>query len=355
VDLLSVTSPQFYQKGHTLYITGGYGVDSSTGEFSTKDVLTAIDLPGLIDWVIYPLEKGTAASHIRHLYHSLFQVTGGYMAQMSHGPTLLVFGQNFKGYYVPGSNGEYTNQVRRFRICDNGHRLSASFLPPKPAQPDPTYRRRDLNVVPIIFCDQGHLKEGLVAFSGVFTPEGGIWTVPVKITNKGDASMDNPNDPRTFKQGMNNYICATLGLFSKKTRDMYTLFFGGISFGFFENGQFKTDSEFPFINQVTTIKLDSCGCYSQYLMDATYPLILSTQANPGNLLLFGAGAQFIPAANTPRYDNDVVKLDKIHKPRLIGYIVGGIQSTLPNTNTQSDSSASPYIFKVTLIPIVYCR
>ena len=33
---------------------------------------------------------------------------------------------------------------------------------------------------------------------------------------------------------------------------------------------------------------------------------------------------------------------------MIGYIVGGIMSTLPNTNVRSDTAASPYIFKVTL-------
>ena len=37
-------------------------------------------------------------------------------------------------------------------------------------------------------------------------------------------------------------------------------------------------------------------------------------------------------------------------PVAVGYIVGGIQSTLPNTNTTSDSAASPYVFTVTLVP-----
>jgi len=41
IDLLSVTTPQYYQDGNILYITGGYGVDTLSGEFSTKDALTA--------------------------------------------------------------------------------------------------------------------------------------------------------------------------------------------------------------------------------------------------------------------------------------------------------------------------
>jgi len=35
---------------------------------------------------------------------------------------------------------------------------------------------------------------------------------------------------------------------------------------------------------------------------------------------------------------------------VIGYLVGVIMSTLPNTNTFTDSTASPYIFTVKLIP-----
>ncbi len=54
IDSLSVTSPQYYQNNNILYITGGYGVITATGKFSTKDTLTAIDLPGLINWVTSP-------------------------------------------------------------------------------------------------------------------------------------------------------------------------------------------------------------------------------------------------------------------------------------------------------------
>ncbi len=84
-------------------------------------------------------------------------------------------------------------------------------------------------------------------------------------------------------------------------------------------------------------------------MDSQYPTILSTQSNPGNPLLFGAGAYLIPN-NIREYPNHVMSLDAIRQPTVIGYIVEGIQSTLANTNIQSDSAASPYVFKVTLIP-----
>lgn len=353
IDLLSVTSPQSYQKKQTIYMTGGYGVDTSTGLFSTKNVLTAVDIPGLMHWVINASPGETAAQHIRQIAHPLFQVTGGFMDEGLHDTTLLIFGQNFKGFYSDNSNGLYTKQVRRFKIHDDGKNLSVEFKNPKPIPQDPSFRRRDLNVVPCIFRIFGESVKSFVAFSGVFTLDTGVWTVPVSIFPDGTTSMADPTDPLTFKQGMNNYVCPTVGLFSHKHNDMYVIFLGGISYGFFQNGVFTTDSEIPFINQVTTVKMNEKGYFKQYLMENQYPVILSPPGgpNPGNQLLFGAGAFYMPVEQLPSYDNDVLKLDKLGKePIIVGYIVGGIQSTLPNTNTQADSQASSYIFRVVLTP-----
>lgn len=368
IDLLSVTAAQAYQSESTLYITGGYGVESDTGKFTTKPYLTAIDVPGLIQWVERTCPCDTAAEHIRHIYDPIFQVTGGYMNQVGHNPTLLIVGQDFEGFYHDSSDPAtqvYTEQVRRFRIFDDGCHLSFAPLPSLPVTPDPNLRRRDLNVVPVVRNDNGQLIESFVALSGVFTPTDGIWTVPVEVTADGVPSMADPNLPSTFKQGMNNYDCPTLGLFSEKSGAMFNVIFGGISFGFFEKNllsgnsesgikgyTFKTDDEIPFINQTTTIKINKHGHYSQHFMKkGSFPTILSKKSNPGNPLLFGAEAELFLFDRLPKYSNGVVKLDQIKKRTLIGYIVGGIQSTLPNTNTASDSAASPYIFKVFVEPV----
>jgi len=352
IDLLSVTSPQSYtnKSSNTMYITGGYGVDTASGQFSTKPCLTAIDIPGLIHWVTHPSSNETAAQHIRQIFHPLLQVTGGFMTQINpHLPTLLVFGQNFAGFYTDSSNGNYTQQVRTFQIIDNGKDLY--IQPQNMENPNPNYRRRDLNVVPIIQKKRNSYQQALVALSGVFTLTTGAWTVPVLISSTGTTSMADPSNPKTFKQGMNNYFCPTIGLFSQKTNDMYILALGGISFGYFQNNVFVTDSELPFINQVTTIKIDEDGNFQQFLMANQYPVILSTSSNPGNPLLFGAGARFFPIKELPMYTNEVFRLEKLGKsPILLGYIVGGIQSTLNNTNVASDSAASPYIFRVILYP-----
>lgn len=346
IDLLSVTSPQSYQDGNKLYITGGYGVDTASGLFSTKDALTAVNIPGLIKWVE---GEGSANEQIRQIFDPLFKVTGGYMTKNTDGLTLLIFGQDFEGFYSPSSNGDYLRLVERFYIKDDGKHLSIVQKQSCPEVQNPNYRRRDLNIVPIILRKTGCENESFVALSGVFTIDGGIWTVPVFISNNGNPSMSDPLLPETFKQGMNNYTSATVGLYSKKLNLSYTILLGGISYGFYQGGTFQTDLGFPFINQVTTVEIDKNKNCTQYLMDAEYPVILSTGSNPGNPFLFGAGAYFMPAKNVPHYKNRVVKLDKLkHKNVLLGYIVGGIASTLPNTNTQSDSIASPYIFEVYL-------
>ncbi|MFI5343803.1 MAG: hypothetical protein ACHQUC_06235 [Chlamydiales bacterium] len=364
VDLLSVTAAQAYQSGKTLYIVGGYGVDSATGQLNTKNALTAIDVPGLIHWVTKPCNGGTAAKHVRQIFDDTFKVTGGYMNKIEGDhPTLLVMGHEFNGFYndptqQPPVFQQYTEQVRRFHIIDDGVNLSIIHENPLPSIPDPNYRRRDLNVVPIVKRENHKLEQSFAVLSGVFTPMFGIWTVPVEVTADGVPSMADPNLPATFKQGMNSYDCATFGMFSEKTGEMYTILLGVISFGFFEETsdgfQFQTDPEIPFISQTTTLKIDKHGKYTQYFMKhGSFPLILSKTVNRGNPLLFGSECEAILLNKIPKYSNEVLKLDCITKPTVIGYVVGGIQSTLPNTNTQADTSTSNYIFKIIVEPVYH--
>jgi hypothetical protein len=349
IDTLSVTSPQGYQEETTLYITGGYGIDTATATFGTKPVLTAINLPGIIQWVMQPNDRtNSAIKNIRQIYNPIFQITGGKMLRLGN-LTQLIFGQTFTGIYTGSSDGTYSQQVRQFQIKDLGGQLAVDIYPSKPQHPDPNFRRRDLNIVPALFNNNNLLQHGFIAYAGVFTETGGAWTVPVVMDETGNPRMADPLLPATFKQSMNQYTCATANLYSNKYASMYNIFFGGLSYGYYSGGTFQTDSELPFINQVTTVQMDKNGYFTQYLMDSEYPTIESTQSNPGNTLLFGAGAYFIPN-NIQQYPNRIINLDNIRTPTVIGYIVGGIASTLPNTNTIADSFASPYVFKVTLVP-----
>jgi hypothetical protein len=364
IDLLSVTAAQGYQSEDTLYITGGYGLNSATGKPDTKNALTAINIPGLIHWVVNPYPGETAGEHIRQIFDDTFKVTGGYMNQTGDNPTLLIMGHEFNGFYAdPTQNPpvfqHYTQQVRRFFINDDGVNLSFTLDSSLPAVPDPNYRRRDLNVVPVVSKKHKHLQNSFVALSGVFTLTTGVWTVPVEISGNGISSMADPSLPSTFKQGMNNYDCASFGMFSEKNQQMYTILLGGMSFGFFETTSegltFNTDDEIPFISHSTAIQIDKFGNYTQHLLKGgEFPLITSKTVNAGKPLLFGSEAEVILLNKVHKYSNEVLKLDCIKKPTVIGYVIGGIASTLPNTNTQADSFPSDLLFKVIVEP-VHCH
>ena len=121
IDLLSVTSPQAYQVDATLYMTGGYGVDTATGLFSTKDALTAIYVPGLMHWVEEVVANETAAQYIRQIFDPIFQVTGGYMTQADTEPDAAHLRPELRGLLRAVVQRRRTpQQVRRFRIEDDG-------------------------------------------------------------------------------------------------------------------------------------------------------------------------------------------------------------------------------------------
>jgi hypothetical protein len=257
------------------------------------------------------------------------------------GRTLLVFGQDFEGPYTPGADGIYTQQVRSFDIVDVEGSLTISNV--AASTPAPEYRRRDLNVVPFLHrTGPGAYDEGLIALSGVFLPgpNGGVWTVPVEISADGTPSMADPNDPETFKQGMNNYDSPTISLYRETDDSTHTLIFGGISLQYYDysTSMFVTDDGAPFISQSTSIVRSTAGAYTQYLLDgADYPV--SGVAGP---LLFGAGARFLPAGDLPMVD-DLVDLDGLRGTVVLGQIYGGIMATVGNGGP---STASSYVFDV---------
>jgi hypothetical protein len=393
IDLLSATNTLFYyeKSKNTLYVVGGYGFDTASNRMGTKPALTAIDVPHLIKWVKNPGKSKSASECVRTLFDPIFQLTGGVMLRSNeHQPYLLAFGQNFDGNYLASSNGSYSQQIRPIQIIDNGHTLFVQ----KYSQPDPLphYRRRDLNVIPVVKKNAKSLTMAFSALSGVFTPivnstNPGAWTVPIDINPDGSSKMLDPNNPNTFAQAMNNYSCANLGLYSIKKEKMYTLLFGGISGALFSDGSncntdpnpqcncctawvpargttFTPCCNLPFTNDVTTIEIDPHGIYRQYLMSDTFPIINSSPPTcPGfppmtcsggplqTIYFFGTNSVFIPTDGLPTFPNGVIALDKLgKKPVFVGYIVGGIASTILDTNCTTDTQSSSYIFKVTISP-----
>jgi hypothetical protein len=347
INSLTPANNQFYQRGERLYMTGGYGLQSGTSTNGTFEVLSAIDLPGMVDWVING--TGMANDHVRQITDPLFSVTGGAMYEIG-GRTHLVFGQDFDGNYNPTKNGTYTNQVRSFDIVDDG--VTLAIANPASTTPDPNYRRRDLNVVPVIRpVGGGVLEEGLTVLSGVFTPTFGAWTVPVEIDSQGNPSMADPDAPDTFKQSMNGYHAAKLGLFSEASGEMHQLLFGGISLQYLnsQTGLIETDDNLPFVNDISSIVIDADGGYSQHRI-GEYPVLNDVE---GNRLRFGANAEFFLAEGIQTYDNGVVKLDDIIQPTTLGYVFGGIVTNGPHTRgtPPAASAGSNQIFAVVYTPL----
>lgn len=347
LNSLTTTNNQFYQRGDRLYMTGGYGLQAAPSTHGTFDRLSAIDLSGLVDWVV--TGAGSAKQHIRQMSDPLFRVTGGAMYEMG-GRTHLVFGQDFVGNYNPNKNGTYTNQVRSFDIVDDG--VTLGIANPTATTPDPAYRRRDLNIVPVMRPDGlGGLDEGLTALSGVFTTTFGAWTVPVEIDDSGQPTMADPAAAGTFKQGMNGYHSAKLGMFSAASGQMHQLLFGGISLQYLDEqtGQVASDDALPFINDVTSIVIDATGQYVQHRI-GEFPVVNDLA---GLRLRFGANAEFFLADGVETYANGVLKLDALRGPTTLGYIFGGLAANGPHTRATppAASAASNLIFTVRYAPV----
>jgi MYXO-CTERM domain-containing protein len=345
IDSLSTTNNQFSQIGSRLYLAGGYGPSSAiNNQYHTFSTLTSIDVPGMINWV--KTGTGTAAGNMRQIANPLLQVTGGEMHMTANGRTHLVFGQNYPDAYNPRQDGEYTHQVRSFSIIDDASGLSIANPVSGPAHDD--FRRRDLNVVPIIERDNGQLVGKLRALSGVFTPSFGAWTVPVTIDPDGNATQPDPTAPGTFKQGMNAYRCATIGLYSASSDTMHTLLLGGISYQFFDStsGQIQNDLALPFVNDVTDIVTDAQGNMTQHLLPTSYPTILAPTNNTP--LLMGTETEFFLRPGIATFANGVIDLDALTGPTLVGYLFGGIAADAPNGGVTVASNA---LFPVVITPI----
>ena len=308
IDLLSVTAAQWCQSKDTLYMSGGYGVDESGTNFTTKDALTAIDIPGLMHWVVSPTNGETAAQYVRQIFDPIFQITGGVMVESSPNHVLLVFGQNFEGSNLFTPDVTYSEQVRR--VPHHGEQttlLLSSLRPSLPPPPNPDYRRAVLNVVPII--ERG--RPSFVALSGAFTTNSGIWTIPVEISSKGVPTEASPTNATTFMQGMNNFNCPTLELYSHKEKNSYTVLMGGLSYGYFRQCD-VCDRLRTAIHQPGH---DDQARWKRRVLAVPDERPVSSdrvhRSNPGNPLLFGASATFIPAPGLPTYGNGVLNYDKL--------------------------------------------
>ena len=340
---LSATAPEFAQQGNTLYVAGGYLYDSVTNNFTTYSTLTALDLGGVVDWV----KNGNSnlSTSVRQTTDPTLQVTGGDLHFTTNGTALLTFGQNFEGPYTAGANGTYTEQVRSFSILDSGTGGSLSITNITASTPTDANRRRDLNVVPL--AQIGSNSPTLVALSGVFTTNTGIWTVPVEITANGSnvtTAMADPTASNTFRQAMNNYHSPTVSLYSPSLHQDQIMILGGISEGYFSNNILTNDTGYGWTSQSSVVIRDTNGSYSQYYLGDIFPNISFPGTNTP--ALFGGSAEFLANPDLPMIGG-VINMDALTNGTTLGYVFGGIESMLQETtNSSTDTTVSPYLFQV---------
>lgn len=343
IQTLSPTVAGFFQTDDTLFIYGGYGTKGTIIQYETKKTITSIRLSKLIEWV--EGDFSDLSTSFKNLTDPFIQITGAEtIVSTKHRPIQISLGQNFEGRYTTLVEGKYTEQIRNFYITNSkGKNI---LLKETPENKQSAYRRRDLNTIPIISKKDNRLSMEGIALSGIFTTSGGAWTVPIFINEDGSSFMPDPNDPSTFKQGMNVYTCANFGMYSKEREEMFILLFGGISFLYYEEGEWKQDFLLPFDGRVSTITIDKNKKMDQYLMNGQFPNI--TYPNLTTPSFFGCNAAFIPVEKN-LFPNNILSFDTLKQGEktLIGYIFGGIQSSARNTGgAPGTTQASPYIFNV---------
>jgi len=350
VDSLSSVNTQFHQTGDRLVVVGGYGYKRSVADHKTYDTITFIDLPGLVGWVKQAAGSETtqAANHIRQIRNTYFQVTGGSLEKL-HGEYQLVMGQNYDGRYRPFFNGVYTRQVRRFQVAEGSSGPTVPVESMLATPPQDAYRRRDLNVATVLEAGSvaGEYLERAVVYSGVFTTDNGVWTVPVAIAPGGVVTMDDPLAPGTLRQGFQIYHSAKVGLFHRATREMHMVMFGGITILERDaaTGNFTLDNQAPFTNQCGTVIRRADGSFRQHFLPTRFPLILTTDNKE---LRFGANAEFFPATSVPTLHPKVIDLAAIRGETVIGHIFGGIVADAGNGG---NTGASGRVFEVILTPL----
>ncbi len=330
-QLLS-TNIQFYQEGNTLYLTGGYGFSPSREAFVTYPYLTTVDVKGLMDAIV--AGKKTAP-FFRQVEDERMAVTGGGMGKIGD-RYYLAGGHRFDGAYNPtgpdtgpGFTQAYVDGVRSFRIQNNGKKpvIEAYEFWLDSLE----WHRRDYNLVPQIFPDK---SEGYTAFSGVFRPEANVpWLNTVDV--KAGSYAAKP----VFEQLLNSYHSACLPLYDAASGTMQTIFFGGIGqFYFDENKALVNDYDVPFTKAISTVTRMADGSMTEALLPMEMPGYL------------GAAGWFLPAANLPAFANGVLDFARLPAGKnLVGYVVGGIESTGGNVfwhNDGTQSHASPRIFRV---------
>jgi len=333
-EQLKSTNMQYYQVGKYLYLFGGYGYSATLGDHTTFPNLAAIDVPATIDAII---GNTSFSAYFRQMSDPQFQVTGGSLEKINN-TFYLVGGQKFIGRYNPmgpdhgpGFEQVYTEQIRTFNLTDDGTTIIIQHFPS--ITDSLNLHRRDYNVTAQIMPND---QEGITAFSGVFQQ-----SINLPFLNCVNIDSTGYEVNNSFAQYYNHYDCPNFPIYSASSKEMNTVFFGGIAQYYVSEGILTQNNDVPFVKTIARVSRNANGKMTEYKLPIEMPSFL------------GAGSEIIPNENLPRYANGVIKYDDLpNDTTLVGYIYGGISSTNENIfwiNNGTQSMATSQVFKVNLV------
>ena len=302
---------EFYQDGKYLYMIGGYGKMSAQNSWITFPSIVSVDL----DCLELAAASGTSpGACFRQIIDTNMAVAGG-MLEKIDSTYYLTFGHRFDGLYAAVAMGgmftqQYTNEIRRFSIQDDGVNLSISNY--SALQDTTVYHRRDLNLVPQIYPSGDY---GFTAFGGVFQKNADLpYLTPIDIT------ANTVQHQSTFNQNLSQYTSAVVPVYDSTNNFMHTIFFGGMSLYTLDTitQTLIQDTLVPFVTTVSKISRDGTGGLSEFKLPVNMPAFI------------GSNAVFILDPLMPLKNNRIVNLNQLSGVTRIGYIVGGIQSDYPN-------------------------
>lgn len=331
-EQLQSSNMNFYQDADTLVLIGGYCYSLSAATHKTFPYLTTINVSGLINAVV---NNTDITPFFKQITDPIFAVTGGELSKLNE-LYYLVGGQRFDGQYNPMGHPTYvqtyTDAIQKLTINNNGAELSYANYQ---KITDPIHlHRRDFNLLSHIFPDG---IEGLVISSGVFQQYVDLpFLYPVEISeNEYVARM-------TFNQYLNNYHTAHANIYDSVENKMTSLFFGGISQYYYEDGVLYQDDRVPFVNTISGISRDNLGNLNEFFF---------SNGMPGYK---GSSAEFLPNYSLSKSHSEILQETNFEGDTItIGYIVGGISSPIKNPfsiNQTALTAADNNIYIVKLYP-----
>jgi hypothetical protein len=310
-EALCSANMQFYQDADHLYMIGGYGKEAIQNNWITFHSLISVDLPCLLMNIN---SASPISSCFRQVIDSNMAVAGG-MLEKIDSTYYLVFGHRFDGRYarnttVGGFTQTYTHEIRKFEILDDGTNLSISNY--RVESDTNNFHRRDLNLVPQFYPNGEY---GFTAFGGVFQKNADLpFLTPIDITS------DSTIHQSGFNQNLSQYTSAVMPVFDSLDNSMQTFFFGGMSLYTLDtvSGNLIQDTLVPFVKTISKISRESNGTLTEFKLPVEMPALI------------GSNAIFIPKDSVPLMHNWIINLNKLSGLTHVGYIVGGIESDLPN-------------------------